>query len=501
MRGACTEIPPSFHRFSTAVAVAGYVQRATCYVQCATRATSYVLRAAVLICLAVPASANDAVLYRIFLRDGSTMVSYGDYARVGDRVVLSVPIGTGERAQLQLVSISEASVDWALTERYAEAARARHYADTRGEDEFNLLSNDVARALNEVALTSDPAQRIALADKARQQLADWPASHYGYRATDVAQLSTLLDEVVSELRVAAGQSRFDLKLVAPTVVPPTVEVLPPPSLRESIELAFTAARVSSEPAERVSLLESIVRTLESGEPVATGTDGGAGTPDTWLDAAKVRATTQLMSERRVDQAYADLSQRTLTRARDRARRADVRAIDDLVRTVLAADEKLGRARPGEVAALLVAIDAQKASAQRLRLARDAWSMRAGVLRAYRRKLSGPLERLTRLKGWLEDVRQLAGPAPTAVGQLEERATIAGRELALVKPPTELEAVHALFSSASTLATRAAAARRRAIVASDMPAAFEASSAAAGALMMLERGLADLQRLIERPTIR
>jgi hypothetical protein len=450
--------------------------------------------------LAAPVFANDAVLYRIFLRDGSTLVSYGEFARVGDRVVLSVPVGPAERPQLQLLSISEARVDWQLTERYAEAVRAKRYAQTRGEDDFNRLSNDVARALNEVALTDDPAQRVALADKARQQLADWPNDHFGYRAADVAQLSTLLDEVVSELRVAAGQSRFDLKLVAPTVVPPAVDVLPPPSLQESIELAFTAARVTSEPAERVSLLESIVRTLDSQAAGESASNGNGTTTGTWLSAAKIRATTQLSLENRVDQAYSDLAARTLARARDRARRADVRALDRLLRSVLAADERLGRARPGEIAALLVAIDLQKSAAQRLRLARDAWAMRAGELRSYRRKVSGPLERLTRLKSWLEDVRQLAGPSPTAVGQLEERAANAARELAMMKPPVELEAVHALFSSASTMATRAAAARRRAIVTSDMPSAHEASSAAAGALMMLERGLADLQRLVQRPEI-
>jgi hypothetical protein len=450
--------------------------------------------------VAAPVFANDAMLYRIFLRDGSTLVSYGEFARVGDRVVLSVPVGTGERAQLQLLSISESRVDWQLTERYAESARAKRYADTRGEDDFNLLSNEVARALNEVALTSDPAERVKLADKARQQLSDWPANHYGYRASDVAQLSNLLDEVVSELRVAAGQSRFDLALVAPTVVAPPVDVLPPPTLRESIELAFTAARVTSEPAERASLLESIVRTLDSSDEAALVPNGADGAPHAWVDAAKIRATMQLMAEREVDKAYANLSARTLSRARERARRADVRAIDGLLRAVLAADEKLGRARPGEVAALLVAIDGEKSAAQRLRLARDAWSMRVGALRAYRRKVNGPVERLTRLKAWLEDVRQLAGPSPTAVGQLAERAASATRELAMLKPPAELEAVHALFSSASTLAARAAAARRRAIATRDMPAAHEASSAAAGALMMLERGLADLQRLVQRPEI-
>src|SRR4029453_7269971 len=43
-----------------------------------------------LLTLASPAAAADAVLYRIFLRDGSTLVSYGEFARVGDQVVFSI---------------------------------------------------------------------------------------------------------------------------------------------------------------------------------------------------------------------------------------------------------------------------------------------------------------------------------------------------------------------------------------------------------------------------
>ena len=459
--------------------------------------------AAILVCAAPAAGAGaDAVLYRVFLRDGSTLVSYGDYARVGDRVVLSVPIGAGEQPQLQLVSITEASVDWQLTDRYAEAARASRYADTRGEEDFNILSGEVARALNEVALTSDPAKRVALADNARQQLAAWPAAHYGYRASDVAQLSTLLEEVVSELRVAAGQSRFDLKLVAPAVAFPAAELLPPPSLRESVELAFTAARVAAEPAERVSLLESIVRTLQSMPPEPAPADPRApGSRTEWAAAAAARASAELASEQRVDREYAKLFTRTLARAADRARRADVRAIDELSRSVLTADARLGRARPAEISSLLVAIDAQKTAAQRLRLARDAWSLRADALREYRRQLAAPFDRLTRMTRWLEDVRELAGPEPAAVTQLEERAGIAGRELALLKPPPGLEAAHGLLSAASGLAARAAAARRRAVASGDMPAAWEASSAAAGALMMLERAGQDVRRMTERPQIR
>jgi hypothetical protein len=457
---------------------------------------------ALILAFAAPTLAAEAVLYRVFLRDGSSIISYGDFARVGDRVVVSVPIGEGEQPTLQLVSIAESSVDWQVTDRYAEAARAKHYATTRGEDDFNLLSNDVARALNEVALTTDPAKRVALADAAREQLAEWPAAHHGYRAADVAQLSMLLEEVVSELRVAAGQARFDLKLVAPAMTAPVVDVLPPPTLRESIELAFTAARVASEPAERVALLDSIARTLGAAPAPADGAaDAAAPTAGTWVEAARARATAELLAEQRVDRAYAQLSARMLTRAADRARRADVRGLDAIVRSVLNEDARLGRARPHDIAALLVAVDAQRTAAQRLRLARDAWMLRAGVFREYRRQLSAPLGRLTRLKQWLEDVRQLAGPSPTAVAQLEERAAIAARELAMVKPPSELESAHALFSAACNLATRAASIRRKAILSGDLSAAWEASSAAAGSLMMLERALEDLKRLVERPQLR
>jgi hypothetical protein len=452
--------------------------------------------------LSAPALAADAVLYRVFLRDGGSIISYGDYARVGDRVVISVPIGTGDKPQLQLVTVAESSVDWQLTERYAEAARAKHYATTRGEDDFNLLSNEVARALNEVALTTDPAKRVALADYARERLAEWPAAHYGYRATDVAQLSALLDEVVSELRVAAGQSRFDLKLVAAAVPATTMEVYPTPSLRESVELAFNAARVAAEPAERVSLLESIVRTLGTVAPEdAASPDMPAGTNASWVDAARARASSELLTEQTIDRAYAALTTRTMARATDRARRADVRALDSLVRTVLNADAKLGRARPNEVNALLAAVDAQRAAAQRFRLALDAWALRSTAFREYRKKLAAPLDRLGRLKAWLEDIRQLAGPSPKAVGQLEQRSAMAGRELALLKPPIELEAAHGLLAAASGLATRAASTRKKAITSGDMPAAREASSAAAGALMMLERAVEDLKQLTERPQLR
>ena len=73
----------------------------------------------------------EAVLYRIFLSDGSTIVSYGEYSRVGDQVVFSMPLGAGiADPGLQLVSIPSTTVNWMLTERYADLARAVQLART-----------------------------------------------------------------------------------------------------------------------------------------------------------------------------------------------------------------------------------------------------------------------------------------------------------------------------------------------------------------------------------
>ena len=43
------------------------------------------------------AAAEDATLLRVFLNDGTSLVSYGEPARVGDRVVFSMPTARGHR--------------------------------------------------------------------------------------------------------------------------------------------------------------------------------------------------------------------------------------------------------------------------------------------------------------------------------------------------------------------------------------------------------------------
>jgi hypothetical protein len=443
--------------------------------------------------VAVPdVHAGDALLYRIFLRDGSTLVSYGDFARVADRVVFSIPISgvDGASPVLHLVSINESAVDWTRTDEYAEAVRARRYADTRGEADFDQLSTQLARILSEVTKTRNPADRLALATGASRMLANWPAAHYGYRASDVAQLSAMLDGVVSDLRAAAGQTRFDLALVATSnTLPPNVELLPPPTLRESIEQAFKVATVTPEPTERISLLESIKQTLK--QPAAD---------EAWAAALSATASAVLTVEHKTDRDYQDLVTRTMAASNERAQRADVNGIEALVRAVLKADDRLGRRRPQTTAALLATLDARLDGARRLRLARDAWSIRQRGFRAYQQRIRSPLERFRQSTPGLEQIRQLAGPSPQSLPRLAARLSDAWRDLKQIKPPAEAEEAHALFISALQMAIRAAASRQMAITSTDMTIAWEASSAAAGALLLYERAQEGLQKLNTVPSL-
>jgi len=452
------------------------------------RLVAFFFAAAIAVASAVQAS--ETVLYRIFLNDGSTVTSYGEFARVAGRVVFSMPVGSmeaGGSPELQLVSVAESSVDWVRTDQYAAAVRAKRYADTRGEQDFSKLSADVARTLSDVSLTPDPKRRVEIATKARQMLAEWPARNYGYRAKDVAQLSTLLDEVLAELRAAAGEPAVELSLVAETIPPAQVPLMAAPSFRESIEQAFTVARVTPESTERMSLLDSIVRALQPASK------------EKWAAALRAKASSELGLELRTEVAYTELATRTLELAEQRGKIADVKGLEKLIKSVLEADDRLGRRRPQATGALLATLDSRLADARRLRLERDAWSARLNLLRAYQKTIESPMKRFRESIPGLEEIRALAGPSLRTLAGLSERSSKGLQQLQQVRPSAELQTVHGMLTSAFQMAGQAIAARQSAIRTANMDTAWRASSAAAGALLMFERANEELQRLSAPPT--
>ncbi len=431
----------------------------------------------------------EATLYRVFLQDGTTLVSYGDYARVGDRVVISVPLGSSSsNPDIQMVSIPSSSVDWDRTDAYAESARAARYAATRGPDDYALLAQGVARALSDIAVQPSPATKIAMATEARQNVTRWVAEHFGFRATDVAQLAALFDDVIADARAASGAPNVDLALMANMAAPPSMPLMPAPTVAESIEQGLRAASLA-DPAERLPLLRAVAASLASVGDAA------------WVGSLRGRTYGLIAAEERTNRDYGSLMRETMRNADRRAREADVRGVERLITRVLDQDRRLGNRRPQEVAALLASLDSKLDAARRLRLARDQWEARLDVLRAYVQLISEPLTALRRGKPSLERIRQFESTSRIMLQRLADRANGASRQLALVTPPAEGETIQGLLTSATQLTSRAVSERERAVSSGEMSPARDAASAAAGALMLIDRVAEEIRQLTRTPELK
>ena len=431
------------------------------------------------------------VLFRVFLSDGRVLASYGEWARVEDRVIFSIPTRlTSDPVELHLVNIASERVDWPRTELYAESVRAVAYAETRGEADFGRFSADLAKALNDVSRIADPGVRLATAERARQSLADWPASHYGYRIGEVRQALDVLDEIISQLRIAVGQTRFDLSLSAPLAVPPPPP-LPPPTDAELVEQLVAAASLSDTPGERVTLLQSVLRLLDRAVGLL---------PDEWAHRVSQSAMGDLERDREIERAYADLRQRALDDALKLARKGDHRDFERLRDRVKDEGRRLGGPRAGEVAALLATIDL-RANAVLQAHGRKQWEKREVAYRRYRRAMNGSLKAFRAATVSLDQVKTQSGPPLHAIAPVSKRLAGALRKVAKVVPPADLGTAHGLVWSALELAGNALRLRSESVSFNSTDLAQRDSSAAAGAVMLYHRARADLATAMAPPSSR
>ena len=433
------------------------------------------------------------ILYRIFLTEGDALVSYGDYVRVADRVVFSLPVNAGRvERRTQLVSIPATAVDWTTTEQYAESARYAHYAATRGETDFRHLSAEVARVLNDIARLDDRVRQVALAQQTRRRLMAWTESNYGYREDDIGEIVALLDEAIAGLRSAAPSSgeAFHLSFVAMTARPPRMPLMSKPSLPELIAHALTASRLTPVPAERLSVLQTVIGLLE--EPKGLDRD--------WQRAMTRMARGALDAELQTARDYSELTHRAVEQATGYAERADVRGVQSVIDAVRDRDAELDHRRPNEMAALMTTVEARLTDARALRLARDQWRIRVDAFRRYHDEVDDAIEEYSRARRMLDDIRILAGPDTDSLPELKARITEASDALARVVPPAGVQPVHQLFRQALQLARSAATVRRRAVQGADMGVAWDAASAAAGSLMLFERASEVLDRSLRLPEL-
>ncbi len=445
--------------------------------------------------------AESVTLFRVFLSDGTAVVSYGEYARVGDRLVFSMPIGAldaadGRDPDLHVVNLPVSVVNWTATTKYAESARVAHYRATRAEADYAALAGEIAATLNAVVLADEPKTRLDMAVAARRRLASWPRDHHGYRAEDVREMLGLLDEAISGLRVAAGETTFELDLVAPSPGTPTrsedVVVLRAPGASEAITHAIAVAKATDIAADRVSILRGVLAALDNPRHVL---------PAAWAKPTRKAVLETIREEAATGRRYGALTSTLLRQATQAAVRADVRAIERVLETAAQRDAQFGRRRPDEINALLEQVRLQLDAARRLRLARDQWLERAGSFRAYRRVIAPIVDGLVRAQRDLDGIKRLAGSDAAALMALGSRLATNLKTLSVVSVPDELKAAHALLMSAVNLADTAVKSRRQATVSGELALAWDASSAAAGSMMLLAKAQEDMEAAVRFPQIR
>ena len=498
----CTVCPHLFHSDRLDAAepshYAGFAGRATAGLDRASFGVviTPIARAAVLgFALVVPSVAcAEPILYRLFLRTGGTLISYGEFARVGDRVIVSMPVTAAiESPQLQLVTLPESAIDWTQTDRYSAAARHAHYVRTRAEADYAAMNAEVAQQLNEVALAPDAKARLAIAERARRTLVEWPVTHHNYRVDDVRQLVAMLDEILTELRAATGDHRFELALVASAVPPPHAELLPPPTSTDVIAQAIAAAQIVDVSVEKLSLLQSVLSALQAPQ-LAASVDRG------WLEGTRRVVASMITTELTAERQYTGFGREFIQAAIGRASRGDVRGVEEIVRKAARKDAELGGRRPEQMAALMTALEAHLTAARQLRLEQDRWRGRVGIYRSYWRSVRPVLEELGRARHGLDEIRALAGPDLAGLGRLDAIVARVAHRLGRVTPPAEMAGAHGVLANAAHMAANAARLRRDAVGSGQLAAAWDASSAAAGAMMLLARARAEVQRVLTPPRL-
>jgi hypothetical protein len=453
---------------------------------------------AILIAGATPALAESVTLFRVFLNDGSAVVSYGEFARIGDRLVFSMPLGEADvvgNPNLHVVNLPISAVNWTATEKYAESARYSRYMAESAESDYAALAGEVAATLNSIVLAEDPKARLDLALAARRRLASWPRDHYGYRTADVREMLGLLDEAISGLRVAAGETSFAIDLVATTVSQPSdsfVTLMDAPTPTEAIKNAIAVAKATDVASDRVSILRSVVAALDHARSALSAE---------WAVSTRRWAVWTIGNEVRLDRKYAAMTSSVLKSATDAAGRADVRGVESVLVRVEREDAHLGKRRPEEINALIDQVRVQLDAARRLRLARDRWHERMSTFRGYLKAVEPIVSGMSRAQRSLDDIKRLAGSEATSLVGLAERFGTNAKTLSVLPVPDPLKPAHALLMSAVSLAETAVKTRRQAAISGELQLAWDASSAAAGAMMLLTRAQEEMEAAVRFPQIR
>jgi len=416
--------------------------------------------------------------FRVFLKSGDPLPSYGEAAIVGDRVIFTLLVGaeTDISRRYQLVDLPTEEVDLDRTVAYANALRGAHYAATRGEAEFAEMTAELSRTLDTLPGITDPGERLNVAEQAHERMRDWRRRSYGYRADDVEALEQLFGVVLTELRSETGAGQLSVELSSGGGAVAREPIRPAPDTEESVRLALAAAAVAETGEERLAI-------LGAAESVLSGS------------AARSTLLTEVLSrldaERAAEVSYAALAHELTERADLALNRGEAGAFTGLVSDLDRRDVELGRMRPRLVRALRRQLDLKRTAAEAYHAALDRYSKMRPALLAYERNLRPMLSTLDGLRPVLDALREFRFTSYDRLETAAARLDAALSGLAAIEPPEDLADVHATLVSATHLAREAVARRQRAAATASAATDRDAASAAAGALLLVGQARSDL----------
>jgi len=435
---------------------------------------------------------DHGAVFRVFLKDGRNVASVGEHVVVGDRVVFTMAIGeSGAPAETPFMSLPVAAVDLERTVAYATAVRRAYYAATKGEEDYQALSADVARTLDAIKATADRKQRLDMAVDARRRLLAWSQENYGYRASDVRELAAQFDGVIGSLRAQAGEPAT-LDLMSGDIGTRRVEaLLPPMGLRESIEAVLSVTSAADAGVDRETVLRAALNVL-------------AGSPLKADETLRAELQRHLDAELSADRAYAALSTSLLGRADAALRVGNVKAVEALPDELTTRDRALGSLRPADVQALADALAAKIEATRAYRLALDHYALVRPKLLQYERDVRPTLAGMDGLAPILQAIRDMSGgPSYHYLDLAEERLARMSDDLSKVSVPDDLvvRQVQSTLVSAVLMAREACARHRRVLVAMNAQIAQEGSGAATAAKMLVARARTDLILRLYPPSIK
>jgi hypothetical protein len=438
------------------------------------------------------ARAADPALFYLYLLNGDTLTSYGEFARIDDRVIFSMPVGgSAHEPRLHVVTLPAGMIDWDRTERHVRSARYQRYVATRGEADFEVVTGEVARVLSHIAATTDPRQALAIAEGARRTLADWPRAHFGYRQDEVRDVIGILDSAIAALRRTTGSSSFELSLIAGAPAIPVEPLAPMPDAADQLKQIFRVVSMTTQASERVALLQSALALLEQSRGSLPGVD---------VSAMRRSAEASIREEQSVDARYTRLAQRLSASVRRHAAAARVSRAEQVLAELRRQDARMGRQRPEVVVPLEAMVVANIEAARQLRLLRDRWQLRKSFFAEYQRTVGSQVLVLVKAKPQLEAIRALEGPDLRVLESMRRRLAGGAEQLSRVPVPDDMRATHDLLVSAWRFADTAARSRYDAVASGNVATAREASSAAAGSLLMFNRLQQELRTYLEPPRL-